>query len=79
MTLVTCTPYGVNTHRLLVRGHRVEYVPEVAQEETKHTVSSTHTRYGLWAGGGLAAAALFSLLLYGLTRRKRKKTKRNEG
>lgn len=23
MTLVTCTPYGVNTHRLLVRGHRV--------------------------------------------------------
>ena len=24
-TLVTCTPYGVNTHRLLVRGHRVEY------------------------------------------------------
>ena len=79
VTLVTCTPYGVNTHRLLVRGHRVEYVPEVAQEETKHTVSSTHTRYWLWAGGGLAAAALFSLLLYGLTRRKRKKTKRNEG
>ena len=79
VTLVTCTPYGVNTHRLLVRGHRGEYVPEVAQEETKHTVSSTHTRYGLWAGGGLAAAALFSLLLYGLTRRKRKKTKRNEG
>ncbi|MFK8198588.1 class C sortase [Tuanshanicoccus lijuaniae] len=24
MTLVTCTPYGVNTHRLLIRGHRVE-------------------------------------------------------
>ena len=24
ITLVTCTPYGVNTHRLLVRGHRVE-------------------------------------------------------
>lgn len=29
-TLVTCTPYGVNTHRLLVRGHRVEN-----QEEAK--------------------------------------------
>ena len=25
-TLVTCTPYGINTHRLLVRGHRVENV-----------------------------------------------------
>lgn len=28
-TLVTCTPYGVNTHRLLVRGHRVENEEEV--------------------------------------------------
>ena len=27
-TLVTCTPYGVNSHRLLVRGHRVENAPE---------------------------------------------------
>lgn len=27
-TLVTCTPYGVNTHRLLVRGHRVENAKE---------------------------------------------------
>lgn len=30
-TLVTCTPYGVNTHRLLVRGHRIDTV-------TEHTV-----------------------------------------
>ena len=28
-TLVTCTPYGINTHRLLVRGHRVENRAEV--------------------------------------------------
>ncbi|MCL1838961.1 MAG: class C sortase [Propionibacteriaceae bacterium] len=28
-TLLTCTPYGVNSHRLLVRGERVEYLPEV--------------------------------------------------
>ena len=28
VTLVTCTPYGVNSHRLLVRGERTEYVPE---------------------------------------------------
>ena len=27
-TLVTCTPYGVNTHRLLVRGHRIENIKE---------------------------------------------------
>jgi len=27
-TLVTCTPYGINSHRLLVRGHRVENIEE---------------------------------------------------
>lgn len=27
-TLVTCTPYGVNTHRILVRGHRIENAAE---------------------------------------------------
>lgn len=27
-TLITCTPYGVNTHRLLVRGHRVDNAPD---------------------------------------------------
>ena len=29
-TLVTCTPYGINSHRLLVRGHRVETIVEEA-------------------------------------------------
>lgn len=29
-TLVTCTPYGINSHRLLVRGHRVANVEETA-------------------------------------------------
>ena len=28
VTLVTCTPYGVNSHRLLVRGARIDYTPE---------------------------------------------------
>lgn len=30
-TLVTCTPYGVNSHRLLVRGHRVENLEDAQQ------------------------------------------------
>ena len=34
-TLVTCTPYGVNTHRLLVRGHRIETKEEEAKEIKK--------------------------------------------
>lgn len=28
-TLMTCTPYGINTHRLLVRGHRTDHIEEV--------------------------------------------------
>ena len=32
-TLITCTPYGVNTERLLVRGHRVPYNPKTYQKE----------------------------------------------
>lgn len=30
-TLVTCTPYGINSHRLLVRGHRIENTEEVKE------------------------------------------------
>lgn len=33
-TLVTCTPYGVNTHRLLVRGKRTDYEEAVQNQET---------------------------------------------
>lgn len=29
-TLVTCTPYGINSHRLLIRGHRIENLEEAA-------------------------------------------------
>ena len=32
MTLLTCTPYMINSHRLLVRGHRIPYVPEEKEE-----------------------------------------------
>lgn len=32
VTLITCTPYGINSHRLLVRGTRVEYTPELESE-----------------------------------------------
>ena len=35
VTLLTCTPYGINSHRLLVRGSRVNYVPEVKAQIQK--------------------------------------------
>ena len=30
-TLITCTPYGINSHRLLVRGHRIENIVDVSK------------------------------------------------
>ena len=57
VTLVTCTPFGVNTHRLLVRGHRVPYTPE--QEATtaaeKPAASSWTQHYLTGLGVGLGA------------------------
>lgn len=54
VTLVTCTPFGVNTHRLLVRGHRVPYTPEqetTAVEENPAASSWTqHYLTGLGVG-----------------------------
>ena len=60
VTLVTCTPFGVNTHRLIVRGYRVPYVPE--QEATaaaeKPVASSWTQHYLTGLGVGLGAAAV---------------------
>jgi sortase A len=39
-TLVTCTPYGVNSHRLLVTGERTEYTEEVYDEALDETTST---------------------------------------
>lgn len=72
VTLVTCTPFGVNTHRLLVRGHRVPYASEQEAEvaETQKAVSSWTRHYltGLGIGFGVAAVVGGG---YFLIRRKR--------
>ena len=62
-TLVTCTPYGVNTHRLLVRGERTEAEaaaeaePGTAEEPVPSTWKEQYLR-GLKTGGICAAALL---------------------
>ena len=68
-TLVTCTPYGVNTHRLLVRGSRIPYeeaellMEETAEEEpAKSTWEQKYIEGLLWG----AAAVLLLLLLIGV-------------
>ena len=60
VTLVTCTPFGVNTHRLLVRGHRVPYVPEqeVPAAAEKPVTSSWTQHYLTGLGTGLGTVAV---------------------
>ena len=72
VTLVTCTPFGVNTHRLLVRGHRMPYVPEQDAETVKtQKVTSSWTRHYLTGLTiGLGAVAVIGGA-YFLVRRKR--------
>ena len=72
VTLVTCTPFGINTHRLLVRGHRVPYVPaqEAETAETKKATSSWTQHYLTGLGIGLGAVAVVGGG-YFLMRRKR--------
>lgn len=60
VTLVTCTPFGVNTHRLLVRGHRVPYTPEqdAVAAETQKMASSWTQHYLTGLAVGLGAVAV---------------------
>jgi sortase A len=77
VTLLTCTPYAVNTQRLLVRGHRVEYTPQLLEDSTVPLAAySLHTNYLLWVIVGLSITALFILFLYLLDRWLRKREKK---
>lgn len=68
-TLVTCTPYGINTHRLLVRGHRTKYIEEtVVRVQKKAEKKET----GIWllAGGG---AVFLIIIIIVVVKRRRKR------
>lgn len=43
VTLLTCTPYGINSHRLLVRGSRVE-IPEEEERGTEEILAQAHAQ-----------------------------------
>lgn len=79
VTLLTCTPYGVNSHRLLVRGHRVPYeLEEIKDEKLSLTNMSLHTNYLLWVIVGLLVTAIFSLVLYRREKKLERRKKESE-
>jgi sortase A len=79
VTLVTCTPFGVNTHRLLVRGERIEYsmaerLVEDADTQESPTASTWTQEYlkgvGLGCLGIILVAALVLTLRFVLSRNR---------
>ena len=71
LTLFTCTPYAVNSHRLLVRGERVPYTPEVAQVAEKAEVPVFTIEPWMW--WLIAAAGTGFVLVVGIALRERRR------
>lgn len=69
-TLVTCTPYGINTHRLLVRGHRIENVKEANKARVAADAIQIEP---LIVAPAIATPMLLLLLVILLLPRQRKK------
>ena len=60
VTLVTCTPYGINSHRLLVRGKRIPFVEKETDKEIEKRKGSQWMRQYLYG----AAAGIFIIFLF---------------
>lgn len=82
-TLVTCTPFGVNTHRLLVRGHRIPYeeAETIIQQQEQANVKTNSTwqnEYikGIAIGLGFVIFFLIIFLIIWLLRRCRREKKK---
>ena len=73
-TLITCTPYGINTHRLLVRGHRIENLPEYVEstEELVQTIATPIPVY-IIAGATVLPVLLIAFVLFVIRKVKKNK------
>lgn len=72
VTLFTCTPYGVNSHRLLVRGKRVPYSGEEEEKNLVNTmVQAVRDYYMLYLLLGLSVTLLIIFFMKSLFKRKK--------
>ena len=79
VTLVTCTPYGVNSHRLLVRGTRISYEEAKKIEESGRRVTlrtwGTQYIYAILAGIGISVVIVVAIVFAFRRMNKRKNLK----
>ncbi len=78
VTLLTCTPYGVNSHRLLVRGVRTEYNGEEepeARTPVESMVEAVRSYYMLYLVMAAATILLIGIMAMGFRRAGRRKHK----
>jgi sortase A len=81
MTLITCTPYGVNSHRLLVRGHRIDYdfsksADEQGVSKSRHLSDVEIMRYIVAAVSLLLLILMLILTLRGLKKDKEREARK---
>lgn len=69
-TLVTCTPYGINTHRLLVRGHRIKTTNNI------RVVADAQQIAPIFVAPLIAVPILLGLLIWLIVSTRKKKAKR---
>lgn len=62
LTLITCTPYGINTHRLLVEGYRIPYTEEVTTE-IEEKEAELNFRDWWWIGLSVILLVMMLVLL----------------
>lgn len=73
-TLVTCTPYGINTHRLFVRGHRIENLPDdIDNGGVGASQILADSVFPFIIAGAVILPVLLMVLLFVLRAKKRKK------
>lgn len=80
VTLVTCTPYGINSHRLLVRGTRIPYTEEVEKEAKNEEISKVKSTWrdeyfkALAVGlGGLSVLGVIFIIIVLIKKKGRRK------
>lgn len=81
VTLFTCTPYGVNSHRLLVQGSRVDYIAEEEVESVsipEAMLESVQNYYMIYLILGLSVTILIIVIMKVILSRQKNKEKKKE-